>query len=206
MKVGSNIPFPDHYSATPFSLLTVCQAGPHVRRSRRSGKPYVTPGAEPTYVRSPGQMLSNSSCVRFVLVYQPCTFKTPISIEPGPDFVAVLSSLHSWNWNLPPSKSVRGMFCVFSNIVLQYFQSPNVFADAAQLFQLANSLIKFFLFHKSLEITLWERLKLWLPRIDDLKMVCKSIGGNAWNFDDASSYWWVQRVGEIQNFDPTSSC
>ena len=95
MKVEPNIPFPDHYSATPFSLLTVCQAGPHVRRSRRSGKPYVTPGAEPTYVRSPGQMLSNSSCVRFVLVYQPCTFKTPILIEPGPDFVAVLSILQS---------------------------------------------------------------------------------------------------------------
>ena len=93
VKVEPNIPFPDHYSATPFSLLTVCQAGPHVRRSRRSGKPYVTPETEPTYVRSPGQMLSNSSCVRFVLVYQPCAFK--ISIEPGPDFVAVLSILHS---------------------------------------------------------------------------------------------------------------
>ena len=38
---------------------------------------------------------------------------------------------------------------MFSKIVLQYFQSPNVFADTAQLFQLANSLINFFCFIKA---------------------------------------------------------
>ena len=109
MKVGPNIPFPDHYSATPFSLLTVCQAGPHVRRSRRSGKPYVTPGAQPTYVRSPGQMLSNSSCVRFVLVYQPCTFKTSsqdlILLPYYPFFI------HDIEISLPQSQSEVNSMC-----------------------------------------------------------------------------------------------
>ena len=173
MKVVRNIPFPDHFPTTSF--LYWASVNRQDTCETRFGKALHNPGGRVDICNDPlGQMLSNISCVRLVLVFQTsreniwdpmlvlvlvltklglmlhCTYQ----MRQLQDFVVKAKACNYLILMILLLYSNQDRFCsafkvtcsgrVFSNTVLQFSSRPNQFAKLRNCFSCPTLWSKYF--------------------------------------------------------------